>query len=178
VEGIKNGKTVVSRNGHNEFVEMKINEKYGPGDEIKFKNKGRVAIEVKWTTSRETAGRIELIFNGEVIASKEGSTKPGVPLILKTTQEIKESGWLCVRRMNEKEHVIHSAAAYITVNDKPVRASAADAQFFVSWIDNILKNIAPSGKWNRYFTHDLDVVKDRYIRARNIYKNIAAEASK
>jgi hypothetical protein len=26
VEGIKNGKTVVSRNGHNEFIEMKINE--------------------------------------------------------------------------------------------------------------------------------------------------------
>jgi hypothetical protein len=80
--------------------------------------------------------------------------------------------------MNDKEHVLHSAAVYTTVNNKPVRASAADAQFFVSWIDNILKNIAPAGKWNRYFTQDLDVVKERYIKARNIYSNIAAEASR
>ena len=40
IEGIKNGRTVVSRNGHNEFLEMKVNGKYTPGDEIKIKNKG------------------------------------------------------------------------------------------------------------------------------------------
>ena len=178
VEGIKNGKTLVSRKGHNEFIEMKINEKYGPGDEIKFNDKGTVAVEVKWTTTKETTGRIELVANGKVIASKEGTAEPGVPLVLKTTQIIDKSSWICARRMTGEEHASHSAAAYITVNNKPVRASAADAQFFVSWIDNILKNIAPSGKWNRYFTHDLDIVMERYIKARNIYSNIAAEASK
>jgi hypothetical protein len=123
-------------------------------------------------------GRIELVANGKVIAVKEGTAKPGIPLVLKTKQVIDKSSWICARRMTGEEHASHSAAAYITVNNKPVRASAADAQFFVSWIDNILKNIAPSGKWNRYFTHDLDVIKERYLKARNIYSNIAAEASR
>jgi hypothetical protein len=177
IQGIKNGKTVVARNGHNEFIDMKINGKYGPGDEIKLKDKGTVTIEVKWTAVKELTGRIELVSNGKVVASKEGTVKPKVPLILKTTQPIKESSWLCARRMNEAEHESHTGAAFITINNKPVRASAGDAKFFVAWIDNILKNIAPSGKWNRYFTHDPDVVQQRYVKARDIYNRIATEAT-
>lgn len=178
IRGIKDGKTVVSRDGHNEFIDMKINGKYGPGEEIKLKDKGVVNIDVKWTTTKETTGRIELVVNGKVIATKEGSSKPGVPLVLSVTRSIDKSSWICARRMTGAEHASHSAAAYITVNNKPVRASSDDAQFFVSWIDNVLKNLATSGKWSRYFTHDLDIVKARYIKARNIYSNIAAEASK
>ncbi|HEY6977507.1 MAG TPA: CehA/McbA family metallohydrolase [Chitinophagaceae bacterium] len=177
IEGIKNGKTVVARNGHDEFIEMKINGNYGPGDEIKFKNQGTISVEVIWTTAKESTGRIELISNGKVIASMEGTAKPGIPLVLKTTAVITKSSWLCARRMNGGEHASHSAAAYITIDNHPIHASADDAQFFISWIDNILKNIEPSGKWNRYFTHDLDVVRQRYIKARDIYSNIAAKAS-
>lgn len=178
IQGIKKGNTVVARNGHNEFIDMKINGNYGPGDEIKLKEKGTVAMEIKWTVVKETTGRIELVSNGKVIAVKEGTAKPGAPLIMKTTQQINESTWFCARRMNENEHASHSAAAYITVNNKPVRATAADAQFFVEWIDNILKNIAPNGKWNRYFTQDLNTVQQRYLKARSIYSNIVAEVAK
>ena len=151
IEGIKKGNTVISRNGHNEFLEMKINGKYGPGDEIKLKNKGTVTIEVKWTAVKELTGRIELVSNGKVVASQPGTAKPGEPLILKTTQEFTKSGWICARRMNEKGHQSHTAPVYITVNNKPVRASAEDAEYFVKWIDNILDNIAPGGVWNRLF---------------------------
>ncbi|MEP7257772.1 MAG: hypothetical protein ABI687_05280, partial [Flavitalea sp.] len=80
------------------------------------------------------------------------------------------------RRMNQTEHVTHSAAVFVTINKKPVRASKADALFFVAWIDNILKNIAVAGKWNHYFTHDLPAVQERYLHARNIYKAIASES--
>ncbi|HNP24576.1 MAG TPA: CehA/McbA family metallohydrolase [Panacibacter sp.] len=178
IRGIKDGKTVVSRDGHNEFIDMKINGKYGPGDEIKFKDKGILNIEVKWTTTKETTGRIELVENGKVIAVKEGTSKPGAPLVLSVQRPVDKSSWICARRMTGAEHASHAAAVYVTVNNKPVRASAEDARFFVSWIDNVLKNITTSGKWSRYFTHDLDVVKARYTKARDIYSNIAAEASK
>ncbi|MEP6844592.1 MAG: CehA/McbA family metallohydrolase [Panacibacter sp.] len=178
VRGIKQGNTVVARNGHNEFIDMKINDKYGPGDEIKMKNKGTVSIEIRWTTTKELTGRIELVSNGKVVATKEGTAKPGAPLILKTIQQIDKSSWFCARRMNGAEHESHTAATYVTINSKPVRASVTDAQFFVDWINNILKNIQSSGKWNRYFTHDLDTVQQRYLKARNIYSNIAAEAAK
>lgn len=176
IEGIRDGRTVVSRNAHNEFIEMKIDGAYGPGDEVKFSNKGTVTIEVKWTAVKEFKGRIELVSNGEVIATQSGIAAPGVPLLLKATREIKKSSWICARRMNENGHMTHSAPFYITVDKKPVRASTEDARFFITWIDNLLIKTAPGGAWSRYFTDDYDTVEKRYRKARDVYSKILTEA--
>ncbi|MEO6870425.1 MAG: CehA/McbA family metallohydrolase [Ginsengibacter sp.] len=176
IEGIKKGKTVVARNGHNEFIDMKVNAKYVPGDDIKLKNKGTVTIEVTWTAAKELTGRIELVSNGKVVATQSGTAKPGEPVILKTTKRFEKSSWICARRMDEKGHQSHTAPVYITVNKKPVRASAEDAQYFVSWIDNLLEKTAPGGIWNHFFTHDLDTVQNRYRKARDIYISIIKDA--
>jgi hypothetical protein len=178
IDGIKNGKSVVSRNGHNEFIELKVDGKYGPGADIKIKNRGTVVMEVKWTAVKEFTGRIELVMNGKVVATQTGTAKPGAPLILRDAKEFDQSGWICARRMDENEHQTHTAPVYITVNKKPVRASAADAQYFVSWIDNILKNIASGGIWERYFTRDQDAVQKRYQKARDVYSKILIESRK
>ena len=175
IDGIKNGRTVVSRNGHNEFLEMSVNGKYSPGDEIKIKNKGTINIELKWTSIKELTGRIELVSDGKVVASHAGSVKPGEPLLFKTTAAFIKSGWICARRMDGKGHATHTAPVYISINNKPVRGSAEDARFFISWIDNILKNIKPGGSWNKYFPNDIETIKERYIKARAIYENILKE---
>lgn len=39
IEGIKNGRTVVTTNGHVEFLDLKLNGTSGPGDEISLKRK-------------------------------------------------------------------------------------------------------------------------------------------
>ncbi len=177
IDGIKDGRTVVSRNGHDEFLSMKINQKYIPGDDIKFKKKGRVNVQVTWTATKELTGRIELVSNGKVIATMPGSAGPGKPLVFNTTADFTKSSWLCARRMDEEGHETHTAPVYITINKKPVRASADDARFFIAWIDNILENIKPGGKWNKYFPNDIDTVKERYIEARNVYENILKECT-
>jgi len=176
IEGIKNGKTVVARNGHNEFIDLKINGRYAPGDDIKINNKGVFTIEVKWTAIKELAGRVELVSNGKVVAAQAGTAKPGQPLVLKTTKEFTKSSWVCARRMDEKGHQTHTAPVYITVDQKPVRASAKDAEFFVTWINNILEKTAPGEIWNRYFTNNPDTVRNRYRNARDIYTKISKEA--
>jgi len=178
IAGIKNGKTVVSRNGHNEFIEMKVNGEYGPGDEIKLKDNGIISVEVKWTAVKELTGRIELVSNGKIVATRQGTAKPGAPVILKATKEFTTSGWICARRMDENGHQTHSAPLYITVNEKPVRASAEDAQYFITWIDNILEKTGPGGAWSRYFTHDQETVQQRYRKAIDIYSRILVEAQR
>jgi O-glycosyl hydrolase len=178
IEGIKNGRTVVTTNGHVEFLDMKVNGEASPGDEIKLKDKGTINIEVMWTSIKELTGRIELVCNGKVVASKEGTAKPGKPVILKTSPAFKESSWICARRMDDKGHQSHTAPIFITVRNAPVRASVDDAQYFIRWIDNILAKTAPGGPWNQYFTHDLDVVQKRYRQARAIFEKIALEAKK
>jgi hypothetical protein len=176
IEGIKKGNTVISRNGHDEFLDLKVNSSFIPGGEIQIIDTGSVIINVKWTAKQPLTGRIELICNGKVVAVKTGTAKPGEPLILQARHFFTQSGWLCARRMDENGHKTHTAAVYVTVNNSPVRASASDAVFFVNWIDNILVKIAPGGTWNRYFTHDLDLVENRYRKAKDVYEKIAIEA--
>ncbi len=168
----------MTTNGHVEFLSLKVNGDASPGDEIKLKDRGTLNVEVIWTATRELSGRIELVCNGKVVAVQEGTARPGEPVILKTSQAIKTSSWICARRMDEKGHQSHTAPVYVTVNNAPVRASASDAKFFISWIDNITDKIKPAGPWNQYFTHDLDIVQKRYQKARSVYEKIALEAER
>ncbi|MBK8884225.1 MAG: hypothetical protein IPN67_18240 [Bacteroidales bacterium] len=108
---------------------------------------------------------------------QEGISKPGEPVILKAKLDFKNSSWLCARRMNEEMHQTHTSPVYINVNNTPVRASAEDALFYVKWIENMIVNTSPGGKWNSFFTHDLDIVQERYKKARDIYSKIAEEAT-
>jgi O-glycosyl hydrolase len=178
IDGIKKGRTVVSLNGHNEFLNLKVGENYSPGDEIKTNKSITLDIEVQWTSILEQSGRIELVCNGKVIACKDCKASPEETPILKISQTFTKSSWICARRMDSKGHQSHTAPVYITVKNAPIRASAEDAQYFVRWIDNILENIKPGGPWNNYFTHDLEAVQKRYHKARDIYEKISKEAGK
>ncbi len=178
VEGIRDGKTVVARNGHKEFIDLKINGKYQPGDEINLKKKDEVDVTVNWTATEELTGKVEIVFNGNVISDLEGIASPGNPVVLKAKIPVSESGWICARRMNSEGHQTHTAPVYITIKNKPVRASAEDAEYFVDWIDNLIEKTSPGNEWNQYFTHELEVVQSRYANARNIYLQIAREAEK
>lgn len=172
IEGIKAGRTVISRNGHKEFLDLKLNGKYIPGDEIKTKRPISVNAKVTWTVVDTFTGTIEIISNGKVVASRTGTATKDRPLIFNATIPISMSGWLCARRMDEKGHQSHTSPVYITVNEKPVRARAEDARYFIDWIDNILNNIKAGGKWNKYFPHDLNEATDRYRKARDIYVQV------
>lgn len=176
IAGIKEGRTVVSRNAHNEFIELRVDVVHEPGDEIKIKNKKRVSLSVQWTGVKELTGTIELVCNGKVIDSQPATVRPGKPFVFKTAHEIVESCWICARRLDEKGHECHTAPVYFIVNKKPIRASAEDAQYFINWIDQLLINTNPGGPWNRYFTHDLDVVQARYLKAKSIYNRILEES--
>lgn len=178
IEGIKNGNTVVSRNGHKEFLEMTVNGKYGPGDELKFAGKTDLGVSVNWTTTTAMAGRIELVCNGKVVATQTGKAALGEPLLLTAKVPFEKSGWIIARRMDDNGHQSHTAATFITINNKPVRASADDARFFIQWIDQILENTAPGGKWNNYFSTDLDTIRQRYTQAKIIYQGILKDCEK
>lgn len=175
IEAIKKGRTVVSRNAHREFIDLKVNNQI-PGDEIKSNDALEASIEVKWSSKDATSGTIQLVYNGEVIASQYVRSGGVSGINFTTKRKILASGWICARRMGEKGHYVHTAPVYITISNKPVRASANDANFFVSWIDNILEKIAAGGVWNRYFTKNADAVTTRYRKARDIYKQIADES--
>jgi hypothetical protein len=176
IEGIAQGRTVVSRNGHEEFLDLKVNNTAGPGDEIRLDSGGTVRVNVGWSAVKNLSGTIELVCNGTVVARQEGTAGPGSRLVLTTTQDFARSGWLCARRMNAHGHQTHTAAVFVTVGQTPVRASAGDAEFFVHYIDSLIRKTSPGGEWNQYFGQDLATAQGRYRKAREAFQKIAAEA--
>jgi hypothetical protein len=177
IDGIANGRTVVSRNGHNEFLSLTVNNSATPGDEVKLTTGGSVPVTITWTASQDLSGTIELVQNGVVVASQAASAGPGVPATLSTTVNFANSGWLVARRMDSnKGHIVHTAAVFVTVNNAPVRASAADADFYVQWMDNLLSKTSPGGEWNAYFPSSLAAAQARYSAAKALFQQIGSEA--
>ena len=78
VDGIAKGRTVVSRVGHNEFLALKVNGASTPGDEVNLPAKGqvKVSIEMPGASLKPAIGRIELVQNGAVVASKTAQAGP------------------------------------------------------------------------------------------------------
>src|SRR5664279_4121889 len=178
IAGIKEGRTVVSRNGHHGFIELKADGVFEPGDEINIKNKKLIGVSVKWTGDKEMAGKIELVCNGKVVAGQTAGIGPDSPFVFRTTLEMATSSWICARLMDDHGHETHTAPIYVIVNKKPVRASPEDAAYFIQWIDQLLMRTSPGGPWNHYFSHDLGIVQARYLKAKGIYVKIMEESKK
>ncbi len=177
IEGLAQGRTVVSRNAHNEFLDLKANGASQPGDEIRLESAGPVKVRVEWKATQNDLGRIEVVQNGSVVASETAEVAPGTPAVFETMVNFRHSGWLAARRTDwQNGHRSHTGAVYVIVSGAPIRASAADARFFVSWIDNLLKRSSPGGQWSNFFTKDREAAQKRYKEARTIFLQRAAEA--
>ena len=176
IDAIASGRTVVSLNGHNEFLDLVVNGSAGPGDEIQLISGGAVQVNIRWTAIQSLSGTIELVSNGNVVASHQASVTSASPATLTTSVTFTKSGWLAARRMDSNGHVVHTAALFITVNGAPVRANVADPQFYVQWMGNLLTNTSSGGAWNSYFPTELNAAQSRYRAAQALYQQIAGEA--
>ena len=174
IDGLAAGHTVISRDGHREFLDLKVNRKTGPGDEIFLDGKCAVDADVRWSAATPLEGRIELVRNGVVVAKRDAPA----PADLHARIDFAESGWIAARRMDAKGHQTHTGAVYVTVNHAPVRASSADADFFLRFIDNLIRQTLPGGEWGSFFAKDREAAQSRYRQARAIYEQIAVEARK
>jgi hypothetical protein len=177
IAAIKAGHTVVSRNTHNEFVEFKVNGTSGPGDEIQLATGATLPVTAQWTANQALSGTIEIVYNGQVVASQSASVTASTPATLSANINIPRSGWLTARRMSARGHEVLTAAVFVIVNNAPIRASADDANFYVQWMDNLLQKTSPGGPWNQYFPTGLAAAQGRYQSAKTIYQQIAADAS-
>jgi hypothetical protein len=177
VEGIARGRTVVARNGHKEFLGLRVNEAAQPGDEVRMADQGPVRVRAEWRSLDGGVGRIELVHDGAVVASQSSSVTRNAPVVFETTVDFTHSGWLAARRTDwQSGHVTHTGAVFVIVNSQPIRASSRDAEFFVKWIDNLIAKSSPGGAWSTYFSHDRDAAQQRYRNARAIFERLEAEA--
>ena len=177
IDGLAKGRTVISRNAHTEFLNLTVNDKSQPGDEIHQEANRPVRVQVEWRSLRHDLGRIEVVQNGSVVASQTAEAAPDSPAVFETTLTFRHSGWLAARRMDwQNGHRTHTGAIFVMVGNEPIRTSASDALFFVSWIDNLLRQSSRGGDWGDFFSRDREAAQERYRKARAIFAERAAEA--
>jgi hypothetical protein len=177
IDGIAAGRTVVSRNGQNEFLSLTVNGTATPGDQVNLTDAGDVSVNIEWTANQPLSGTIELVQNGVVVATLDASADPDAPARLDTTVTFSKSGWLAARRMDANGHQVHTAAVFVIVNGAPIRVSATDAQFYVQWMDNLLTKTDVGGEWRTYFPTKSVDARARYQQAKELFQQIAAEAA-
>ena len=170
---------MISRNGHNEFLNLAVNGSAGPGDQVNLASAGSVPVTVTWTAKENYSGQLQLVQNGEVVASKQATVTAGSPVTLTANVDFAKSGWVAARRMDSSgaNHQVHTAAAFVLVNNAPIRVSADDAQFYVDWMDNLLTKTSPGGEWNNFFPTELAAAQARYQQAKAVFQQRKAEAS-
>jgi|GEM_PF-1498929 len=177
IDGLAAGKTVISRNGRSEFLNLKVNTNTLPGGTLNLPaGGGTVQVSVEWSASQAVSGQVEIVRNGVVVTNRTMSLAADGKTNLTINLTFTNSGWVVARRMGNGEHRVHTAAAFVTVNNQPIRASAADAQFYVNWMDQLLSRTSPGGAWASYFNNSRADAQARYQAARAIFAQIAQEA--
>jgi hypothetical protein len=141
------------------LVLLRVNGKE-PGDEIQLgagKHSLRVAVEVKSVTPVE---RIEILWNGEVVAKEKDATVT-----------VDRSGWVAARVIAKYgRHPIRTAQPFgatmpvwVTVDGQPMR-SKKDAEYFAAWMDKTLERAMAQATWNNQ--EEKDAVRKLYAEAR------------
>lgn len=172
IEAIREGRTVISRWGGKEFLDLKVNGDLLPGASIQFAEKKKINIEVTWNVADHATGEIEILCNGKVIAHAGGAAAAAKPLVLKTSMVVDKSSWIAARRVSGNEYHTHTSPVYVYIGGENIMANKEDAKYFVQWIDTILGNIADDGKWKKFFPETLETVRKHYRQARDYYAGI------
>ena len=131
IDGIARGRTVVSRNAHREFPELKVNAKAAPGVESRFgaKERSRWTLAGRrqcphWAHRARPQRRCRRLPRGVRRARLASDTRTP-PLLHRKRLDLRRER--CIR-----PPVAHQRYLRVPERRTPVRASSADADFFVA----------------------------------------------
>lgn len=147
-----------------------------PGDTISAES-GNVSVRAT-VESYVPTERVEVIVNGKVVA--ERLTQPRTASADTHLQQIDvdiplaRSSWVALRvRGPEHPHVFdgpvwaHTSPVYVIIDNQPI-SSVEDANYFVEWIDQLLRVVAAR---NRYASvEDREQVEATFRRAREEFR--------
>jgi Tol biopolymer transport system component len=168
VEAIRRGRTFVT-NGP--LLSLTV-DGHIPGDEIQMKGD---SVEVNASAqSIVSLEKLELYFNGQVIASSDGSP-------IRKRLPIDRSGWITLRATNSKsQHPIddsyivgETSPVYVTKGGQPIR-SKTDAEYFIQWIDDITKQAQAHSGWRS--DKERSHVLGQFRQARAVFEQRAKES--
>ena len=174
VENFRKGRSFAT-NGP--ILRFKVNGRL-PGDELKISSGDRVRVEAS-ATSLVPMKRLEIVVNGEVVASEEPRADGSFVLLTKEIP-VAEGSWVAARvrgdfhryLVNDTDLYAHSSPVYLTVDGKGV-SRKEDGQFFVAWVDQLISRVQDKGRFAS--EEQRQEVAALFKKARAYYEGVAAE---
>lgn len=169
VEAIRRGRTFVTNGPLLSFTV----DGHIPGDEIQLAETGMVEVNAS-AQAIVPIEKLEVFFNGKVIASSDGSP-------IRRRLPIDRSGWLTVRASNSKpQHPVddsyivgETSPVYVYKGGQPIR-SKADSAYFIQWIDDITKQAQAHPGWRS--DKERAHVIGQFQQARKVFEQRVKEA--
>jgi hypothetical protein len=139
ISGLRQGRNFVTSGP---LISMNVNGKE-PGDTLQSADREPLALTVNVKAeSRVPLDSLELVLNGEVVASQPAGKARQVELNWERTVE--QSGWLAARVSGAPDPAAfgmpaeaHTGAVYLQIGGQPMQPLPADAALFVDWIDRL-----------------------------------------
>lgn len=170
VEAIRRGRTFVTNGPLLAFtVDGAI-----PGDEVQLPE-GKETVEVNASAkSIVPIEKLDVYFNGKVIASSDGSP-------IRKRIPIDRSGWITIRATNTKPQapvddtyiVAETSPVYVYKGGRPIR-SREDAAYFLGWIDDITKQAQAHPGWRS--DKERSHVLGQFQQARQVFEERVRES--
>jgi hypothetical protein len=169
IEGLKKGRSFVT-NGP--MLELSVNGE-GLGSVVQLAGPRKVQIKAR-ARSQFPMARVELLLNGQVAATLS-LAKDALSATFDQPVEVGKSGWLALRASGPGHPDLpvpslfaHTAPVYVEVGGAPAR-SRADAQFFLSWIDDLAvilrgRDRVPNEELRQHIESQLDAARTVYAR--------------
>ena len=122
-----------------------------PGDEIRLKSAGEVAVKASVMT-QTPLDRVELIVNGRPVHSEPVGGKTSMEFQIRVP--LRESSWIALRALGPRHRLIlndtmafaHTSPVYVTVGARPVRV-ADDVRFYREWVEKLIARTEKSSRF-------------------------------
>jgi hypothetical protein len=175
IAGLRAGKSFVT-NGP--IVEMVVDGELRQGQTLELDGPRAVRV-VGRARSQFPLQRVEVVYNGRVVATQEASEHSATMATVDQMIDLDRSGWLAVRTNGpahadhtSSELYAHTSPVYVRVQGRLARARS-DAQYFLAWIDRL--NSAVQQR-DRIPSPELKAhVESQLEAARAIYRRVAKD---
>jgi TolB protein len=168
VTAVKAGRSFVSNGPMLEFTAVGRQS----GDTIRMARPAKIPVRAE-VRSKYPLERVEIVFNGEVIASGRLDEQSRNGMIDADVQ-IPHSGWLAfraygkaVRHWQGRSHSAHTNPIFVQVKDHP-QDTKESAEYFLKWIDRLEADLKQR---NRIPTAEAKDVQRHLEMARAVYRS-------
>jgi hypothetical protein len=174
LDGLKAGRSFVT-NGPIPMLE--VNGR-GPGETCELAGAGNVRVAVA-VESYVPFSKVEVIVNGQVAAKDEAAGEPAGPRVKRFDVElpIGRSSWIALRVRGPGSPLVfdgpvwaHTSPVYVMVGGRRI-ASREDADYFVAWIEQMLRVVAARDRFAR--VEDRRQVEMLFRRAQDEFRKLA-----